>query len=83
MGKMANNKHFQQVVVKHMLPGDELALSRFAAAMEEIREGISKGPGGFWGSLFGSTAVGTSGEIASEAANVVCNRQLFVRKYQH
>jgi hypothetical protein len=72
---LAANAKYGDIMAKHLQPGDEAAILRYAAALEEIREGISKGPGKFFTSMMASTAVGTAAEYARDAANAFLLRR--------
>jgi hypothetical protein len=71
MGKLHEDEAFVEVLASHMRPGDEGALLRFSAALEDMRKGVAGISGHRVRSWLAASATGTASEYAHEAGLAV------------
>jgi hypothetical protein len=72
MSDVADDKEFQQRVVRYLLPGDVQALLRFAELMESINGAATRSKEGrFLSRLVAGTGTGIAGRLATDAARIL------------
>lgn len=71
MGSLVKDEEFGNAIRKWLKPGDEAALARLQAALEECAESIRTGSGGFLTQTFISGVVETAAEMVGDAATVL------------
>lgn len=65
--RLASDPGYREIMTRHLRPGDEAALLRFADALSELGDEAAQGSK-FWQSLFASAAVRAAAEYARGAA---------------
>jgi hypothetical protein len=71
MGSLINNAEFGSAVRTWLRPGDEAALMRYKAALDEAEKAIQKGSSGILAKSIVSGVIGTAADMASDAAAIL------------